>query len=523
MKQITLENTKQRLKNGVDKLADVVKITMGGMGKNVIIRDAVFSEVSIINDGINIAKRIELDDEVENTGAMLAKLAAYKTDEEAGDGTTTTIVLLQAYLNEMMKIKTNDQRGLRDEIKAKIDSIIEKIDKEKKQISGTDLLKVAKNSSLDDEIAEAVVEVVKKIGKNGVYDIEESSVKGIQVEVVDGIRVGVGYLTPYFINNNENGKAEFRNVPVLLVDQRIETIHELVKLMEEMIKHGKKSMVLFCKQISDDVVGFLVSNKMQGVFQCCVVKTIEMNELELVTGAKVIADNSANGFTMDSLGIAKSVSIGKKESIVSAGKNKKEINEKIVELKSQMEVADENEKTKLKKIISKLENGIATLRIGGENIQETKEKKYKLEDAMNAVMAAIDDGVVEGGGMTLYRIAEEIQGEDESSQLVREVLKAPFKQILLNGEENIEKVLSLYTLAHPNFYPEKKGFEKVSSYKNSGYGYNVVTRKWENLFKSGVIDPAKVVKCALANAFSMGNQILTVEAGIIEENPEENK
>lgn len=502
MKQITLEDTKQQLKAGIDKLASCVVPTLGGKGKNVIIRDAAFSQVSIINDGLNIAKKVELEDEVENTGAMLAKLAAYKTDEEAGDGTTTTIVLLQAYLNEMMKIKTLDQRGLRDEIKVKIDEIIAIIDADKKQIAGNDLYKVAKNSSLDDEIAEAVVGVVKKIGKNGVYNIEESSVKGIQVEVVDGIRVGVGYVTPYFINNNDNGKAEFRNVPVLLVDQRIETIHELVKLMDEMLKKGKKAMVIFCKQISDEVVGFLVSNKMQGVFQCCVVKTIELDELALITGAKVVAENSANGFTLDSLGFAKSVSISKKESIVSAGKNKKEINEKLVELKSQMEVADENEKTKLKQIISKLENGIATLRIGGENVQETKEKKYKLEDAMNAVMAAIDDGVVEGGGMTLYRISENIEGFDEASQLVKEVLKSPLKRILLNGEEDFDEVIKGYSVDK---------------------GYNVITRKWENLFKSGIIDPAKVVKCSLLNAFSMGNQILTVEAGIIEENPEEKK
>jgi len=502
MKQITLEDTKQKLKNGVDKLADIVRVTLGGKGKNVIIRDAAFSQVSVINDGMNISKKVELEDVIENTGAMLVKLAAYKTDEEVGDGTTTTIVLLQSYLNEMMRIETNNQRGLRDAIKVKIDEIIAKIDKEKRQISGNDLYKVAKNASLDDEIAEAVVGVVKKIGKNGVYDIEESSVKGIQVEVVDGIRVSVGYITPYFINNNENGKAEFRNVPVLLVDQRIETIHELVKLIDEMLKKGRKAMVLFCKQISDEVVGFLVANKMQGIFQTCVVKTIEMNELELITGAKVIADNSANGYTMDSLGIAKSVSIGKKESIVSAGKNKKEINEKLAALKSQMEVADENEKLKLKQLISKLENGIATLRIGGENVQETKEKKYKLEDAMNAVMAAIDDGVVEGGGMTLYRISESMNKYGEASRLVKEVLKSPLKQILLNGEEDFGEVIKGYS--------EDKG-------------YNVITRKWEDLFESGVIDPAKVVKCSLFNAFSMGNQILTVEAGIFEENPEEKK
>jgi chaperonin GroEL len=500
MKHITREDTKKRLTAGVNKLADIVRVTLGGKGKNVIIKKAVFNQVSIINDGVSIAREIELEDEIENTGADLAKIAANKTNEEAGDGTTTTIVLLQSYLREMMKLETPDQRGLRDEIKAKIEELIVQIDSKKRKIKGQDLLKVAKNSALDDDIAQAVVEVVNKVGKDGIVSIEESATPGIHSEVVDGISINDGYLTPYFINNNSNGKAEFKNTAVILVNKHIKTIHEILKLMEEMMKKGQTSAVIFVKQIADEVAGFLVANKIKGTFQSCVIKTIDLEELETITGAKIISDDNNFGFTMDSLGFAGSVTVSKRDTVVSADKNrKKQISTKIEEMKNQMEVStNDSDKAKFKQRISKLENGIATIRIGGNNDQETKEKKYKLEDAMNSVMSAIDDGVVEGGGMTLYRLSEEITGTSQADVLIKEVLRAPFKQIVENGEDEFRKVILGYT-------PTK--------------GYNVISREWEDLFKSGVIDPAKVVKSALKNAFYMGNQILTVEAGIIEERP----
>ena len=484
MKQITREDTKEQLKKGIDKLADIVKVTLGGKGKNVIIRNATFGQVSIINDGINIAKEVELEDEVENTGAMLAKLAANKTNEEAGDGTTTTIVLLQAYLNEMMKIKTKDHRGLREEIKSKIDFIVNTIDQQKEEAECRDLYKVAYNSSLDEDIAGVVVDVVEKIGKDGVFNIFESTTPGIKTEVVDGISLDDGFINPYFINNPDSGRAEFSNVAVMLADN-ISTIHALLKKMDEMNKAGENSIVIFTKQISDEVTNFLLTNKAQGKFQSCVVKTDNFEELELITGAKV---------GMETLGRAGSIIVSSKDTKVSADESKKkEIAEKITQMKNQKDDS-------LKDKISRLENGIATIWVGGGNMQESKEMKYKLEDAMNSVMSAIDDGVVEGGGMTLYRISETIKDRSQSSKLIKEVLKAPLKQIIENGEDDFSEVI--------------KGYK-------GGEGYNVVTRDWEDLFVSGVIDPAKVVKSALFNAFSYGNQILTVEAGIIEENPKE--
>ena len=489
MKQITLNDTREQLKAGIDKLANVVRVTLGGKGKNVIIRNAQYGIVSIINDGINIAKEVELDDEVENTGAMLAKLAANKTNEEAGDGTTTTIVLLQAYLNEMMKIKTKDHRGLREEIKSKIDFIVNTIDQQKREAEGRDLYKVAYNSSLDEDIAGSVVEVVERIGKDGVFNIFESTTPGIKTEVVDGISLDDGFINPYFVNNPDSGRAEFNNVAVLLAEN-ISTIHALLKKMDEMNKAGENSLVIFAKQISDEVTNFLLANKAQGKFQTCVVKTEDFEELELITGAKV-------GF--ETLGRAGSIIVSGKDTKVSADDSmKKEIAEKIKQMKNQLKESIRVDTSELKDKISRLENGIATVWIGGGNMQESKELKYKLEDAMNSVMSAIDDGIVEGGGMTLYRISETIKDRSQSSKLIKEVLKAPLRQIIENGEDDFSEVIKGYTTEE---------------------GYNVVSRDWEDLFISGVIDPAKVVKASLSNAFSYGNQILTVEAGIIEENP----
>lgn len=493
MKQITLETTREQLKSGVDKLANVVGKTMGGKGKNVVISN--MWGVHIINDGVSIAREVELEDDVEHTGAMLARQAAEKTNEEAGDGTTTTIVLLQAYLNAMMKVETKDSRGLREEIKAEIEKVIEQIDKIKKVITEEDIYKVAKNSSLDEDIAKVITEVIKKVGKDGVINIEDSSLPEIKSEMVDGIRIEDGYITPYMINNRRNNKAEFKNTAVLITRKKLATIHDLVKLLEMMIKDGQSSLVIFCEQIADEVAGFLVANKMQGAFQSVVIKTKNFEDIESITGAKIVSDDSQFKYELSSLGFAGSVIVSKRETIVSASADRKEeIKNKISELKSQLETCKEDEKSGIKERISKLENGVATIRIGGQNEQESKEKKLKLEDALNAAKSALEDGIIEGGGMTLLRISKSIQAKTEAEKLVSDVLEIPFFRIMENSEEDVQEVLKGYV--------EDKG-------------YNVISRRWEDFYESGVIDPAKVLKSALRNAFAMGNQILTAEAGII--------
>ncbi|MCK9379408.1 MAG: hypothetical protein M0P97_04680 [Candidatus Moranbacteria bacterium] len=297
------------------------------------------------------------------------------------------------------------------------------------------------------------------------------------------------------INNRRNNKAEFKNTAVLITRKKLQTIHELVKLLDSMIKDGQSSLVIFCEQIADEVAGFLVANKMQGAFQSVVIKTKNVEDIESITGAKIISDDSQFKYEMSSLGFAGSVIVSKRETIISASADRREnIKEKLSELKSQLETCNEDEKDGIKARISKLENGVATIRIGGQNEQESKEKKLKLEDALNAAKSALEDGIIEGGGMTLLRISKNMEAKTEAEKLVADVLEVPFFRIMENSEEDVKKVLDGYV---------------------SDKGYNVISRKWEDFYESGVIDPAKVLKSALRNAFAMGNQILTAEAGII--------
>lgn len=502
MKHILLQETKEDIKKGVDKLADVVKVTLGGKGKNVIINNE-FQNVQIINDGVSIAREVELDDDVENTGATLAKQAAEKTNDEAGDGTTTTIVLLQAYLDEMTKIKSKDSRGLREEIKKVVENVIAEIDKKKQDLKDEDIYKVARNSALDDEIAKTITELIAKIGRDGVVSVEDSSVPEIKYEVVNGIKIDDGYLSPLMATKKESMKAEIKNCPVLLTRKRIDSIPDMVTLLENVKAGGRNWLAIFCEEITDEVGGFLIANKLQGIFTTVVIKTKNMDDIETVTGAEIVTEENQKKFSMEVLGEAGKIVASRFNTLVIDGKaDQAEIDIKISELKSQLQEAEsEWEKNKIAESIAKLQGGVSVIKIGGENEQETKEKKLKLEDALNAVKAAMEDGIVEGGGMCLYRIAigelfankYEDEMRNEANLLVYNVIRKPLELILSNAEM-------------------KEKFESGNIDKKA---LNVITGEWENFFETGIIDPAKVVKCALRNAFAMGNQILTAEASVI--------
>jgi len=507
MKHILLSTTKDEIKKGVDMLADVVKVTLGGKGKNVIINNG-YQNVQIINDGVSIAREVELEDEVQNTGATLAKQAAEKTNDEAGDGTTTTIVLLQAYLNEMSKIKTKDSRGLREEIKKQIEYVIDKIDKVKKDLQEGDILKIAKNSALDEEIAKTISELIAKIGKDGVISVEDSRVPEIKSEVVNGIKIDDGYITPLMMTNKENLKAEIKNAPVLLTKKRLDSVQEMLDFLQELKRANKSWLVIFCEDITDEVAGFLVANKLQGIFTTVVVKTRNMDDIETVTGAQIISEENQKKLSLDVLGEAGRVVVSKYNTIVTDGKvDQTEIDEKVVELKSQLEIVESDyEKQYIVQRIAKLTGGVSVIKVGGENDQETKEKKLKLEDALNAVRSAMDEGIVEGGGITLMKISLQMSEQDNKSEIQREahelverVIQAPFRQILINADEKYDDVAAKV---------KGKMLEAIG-------GYNVITQQWEDFYESGIIDPAKVLKCALRNAFAMGNQILTAEASVI--------
>lgn len=519
MKQITLSDTREKLKKGIDTLADVVKVTLGGKGKNVIINNG-FENVKIINDGVTIAREVELDDEVENTGAILAKQAAEKTNDEAGDATTTTIVLLQAFLNEMMNIKTKDVRGLREQIDKNIKVVLKYLDENKKELGEGDVYRIAKNSSLDEDIAKTVEKIMAKIGKDGLVSIEDGQKPGITSEVVLGIKIDDGYLSPYMITDPETMKSTLKdNVPVLITKKRITNMKEILPLVENLQSQGKNEMLVLVDDIPDDVLALMVVNKIKGNFNFCVVRTRNMEDIATVTGAEIVSDESGGKFTAEVLGYADKIETGKYFCQVSGGKEDQEtVNAKIEELKKVRENADnEYDKQVASQRIARLQGGVSLIKIAGDNEQQTKEKKLKLEDALNSVKSSMDEGIIEGGGMALYRASEKlefvvratmVEGEKESeveivdmienqaASLVFKVIKTPFEQILKNADEDVEKISSAKNL-------------------DQGMGYNVVTRKYENFYESGIIDPVKAVKRALINAFAMGTSIMTAEAGVI--------
>ena len=497
MKQITLGDTRQKLKEGIDILADVVKVTLGGKGKNVIINNG-FENVKIINDGVSIAREVELDDEVANTGAMLAKQAAERTNDEAGDGTTTTVVLLQSFLNEMMKIKTKDVRGLRDEIDKNIQSVIKYLDENKKELGEGDVYRIAKNSSLDEEIAKTVDELMTKIGKDGLVSIEDGQKPGITSEIVLGIKINDGYMSPYMITETETMKSVIKDAPILLSKKNITSVKDILPILENLQSKGKNELVLMTEDITDDALTNLVVNKIKGVFNICVIRTKNIEDIAVVTGAEIISEEAGGVFNEEALGYADKVETGKYHCLVTGGREDQEtVDAKIEELKKVRENADnEYDKQVAATRIARLKNGVSLIKIAGDNEQQTKEKKLKLEDALNAVKSAMDEGIIKGGGMALFEASEAMTDKStEAKNLVYEVIRTPMMQILKNADEEYSKI--------------------IQQDYNEEDGYNVITRKWENFYESGIIDPVKVVKRALINAFAMGTSIMTAEAGVI--------
>ena len=498
MKQITSADTKEKLKAGIDKLASCVAPTLGGKGKNVIINNG-FENVKIINDGVSIAREVELEDVVEHTGAMLARQAAEKTNDEAGDGTTTTVVLLQAFLTESMKVVTKDVRGLREQIEKNIESVLKYLDEHKKELGEGDIYRIAKNSSLDHEIAKVIEELMLKIGKDGLVSYEDGHKPGISYEVVTGIKIDDGYLSPYMVTDAETMKSVLKDVPVLISKKRITSVKDILPVLEGLQSKGKNEMLLLVDDISDDVMATLVVNKVKGVFNVCIVRTRNMEDIATITGAEIVTEEAGHKFDLEKLGYADTVETGRHHCQVTGGKEEQSVvNEKIEELKKQRENADnEYDKQKAAERIARLQGGVSVIKIAGDNEQQTKERKLKLEDALNAVKSAMDEGIIIGGGIALLNAAHALPVSTEAETLVHNVIMQPIRQILANADEDVEAIL------------------KESESKERQEGYNVITRQWENFYESGIIDPVKVVKCALKNAFAMGTSIMTAEAGII--------
>jgi chaperonin GroEL len=521
MKQIETKNPLSIIEQGINTLANPVKITMGGKGKNVLLANG-FEMPRMINDGVSIAREIESEDEAVNAVIQLGRQAAEDTNAEAGDGTTTTIVLLQAYVKAMMELKGHsdekiDVRSLRDEIhKILKEDVVKRINDTKRDMKEEDMFRIANNSALDENIAKAVSETMARLGKDGLVMVEESNVSGITYDIVNGLRIDDGYSSPRFINDPRTLRATLEEAFVLCSRKRIQNMLDLVdpsqiekRLLNQMRAVGKNTLAIFVEDMNDDLLNVIVQNSVVngGTMNIVVVRTRNLDDIAIVTGAKVIEEGGKDEISMESLGTAGRIEVGKFNTIIMDGKAPQEDIEKEVEkLREQRtHVESDIERARISQRIAKLIDGVSVIKIGGDNVGQTKEMKLKLEDSLNAVKSAIDDGIVEGGGMALYRIAQELREtvghvdtalKGKAYNLIIDVLETPLSQILENADEDVERVKKLIA-------------------ENPGKGYNVVTRKMEDLFETGVIDPSKVLKSALKNAFATGTSFLTVGASVV--------
>lgn len=526
-KQIKFETeARELLKSGVDQLANAVKVTLGPKGRNVII-DKKFGAPHITKDGVSVAREIELEDPFENMGAQLVKEVASKTNDDAGDGTTTATVLAQSIVN--VGIKNLAAGASPMELKRGIDkavaAVVASLREQSKEV-GDDLAKiehVAKISANGDEtIGKLIAEAMKKVKKEGVITVEEAKGMETTVEVVEGMQFDKGYISPYFATNTEKMLVEFENPYILIYDKKISTLKEILHILEEVVQTGR-GLLLIAEDIESEALATLVVNRLRGSLKVAAVKApgfgdrrkAMLEDIAILTGGTVISEEtglSLETATMEMLGSAEKVTIDKDHTtIVNGGGAKENIEARVQVIKNQIEAATSDyDKEKLQERLAKLAGGVAVLYVGAPSEVEMKEKKDRVEDALSATRAAIEEGTVPGGGVAYIRASKSLEGlkgetDDEQTgiEIIRRAIEEPLRQILANaGKEGAVVVQKL-----------KEG--------EGDFGYNARTDKYEHLTKTGVIDPTKVARVALENAASIAGMFLTTEC-VITDLPEKN-
>jgi len=521
------EEARKALKEGVDILADTVKVTLGPKGRNVVI-DKGFGGPTITKDGVSVAKEIELDDKFQNLGAEMVKEVASNTNDKAGDGTTTATVLAQAMIEEGLKLVSSghDPIQIRREMEAKVAEIVEKLKKMSKQISTQDeIAQVASISANDKEIGEIIAEAMEAVGKEGVITVEEGQSFGVEKEVVEGMQFDKGYVSPYMITDPDSMKAEFNDCSILLTDKKISSIQEILPLLEKMAQLGKKDLVIIAEDIDGEALATLVVNKLRGTFNVLGIKAPGfgdrrkemLSDIAVLTGAKVISEEvglKLENTEMADLGQARKVIASKDNTTVVDGKGDEIATKtRIEQIKKEIENSDSDfDKEKLQERLAKLSGGVAVIKVGAATEVEMKEKKDRIEDALNATRAAVEEGVVPGGGLALAQAGnafEELTDNKKDTAGARIVDKAilePIKQIAINAGK--DGSLILYNIIREN----KSG--------NVNIGYNAAEDKFEDMIKAGIVDPTKVVRSALENASSAAIMFLTTEA-VITDKPSE--
>jgi chaperonin GroEL len=519
------EEARRALEAGVNKLADAVSITLGPKGRNVVL-DKKWGAPTITNDGVTIAKEIELEDPWENMGAQLAKEVATKTNDVAGDGTTTATVLARAMVHYGMRnvAAGANPMALKKGIEKGVAAAVDAIQKQARDVEGRDeIAHVASISAADRAIGDTIAEAFEKVGKDGVITVEESQTFGIELEFVEGMQFDKGYISPYFITDPDRMETVFEDAHILLVGKKISSVQDLLPVLEKLVQAGKP-LVIIAEDVEGEALATLVVNKIRGTFQSVAVKApgfgdrrkAMLQDMAILTGGQVISEEigvKLENVNLEMLGRARKVVVTKDDATIVEGQgDPDDIKGRINQIKAEIEKTDSDwDREKLQERLAKLAGGVALIKVGAATEVELKEKKHRIEDAVSATRAAIEEGIVAGGGVTLIRAEDAVdptklglEGDAATGAgIVKRALQEPSKLIADNaGFEGAVVV------------------ERIRS-ETGGTGFNAATGEWGDMMKFGVIDPAKVTRSALQNAASIAGLVLTTESAVVEKPEEE--
>ncbi|GLX66322.1 chaperonin GroEL [Paenibacillus glycanilyticus] len=515
------EDARRAMLRGVDQLANAVKVTLGPKGRNVVL-EKKFGSPLITNDGVSIAKEIELEDAFENMGAQLVKEVATKTNDVAGDGTTTATVLAQAMIREGLKNVTAGANPMviRKGIEKAVKAAIEELKVIAKPIEGKQsIAQVASISSADEEVGQLIAEAMEKVGNDGVITVEESKGFVTELEVVEGMQFDRGYVSPYMITDTDKMEAVLDNPYILITDKKISNIQEILPVLEKVVQSGKQLLII-AEDIEGEAQATLVLNKLRGTFTCVGVKApgfgdrrkAMLADIAALTGAQVVTEElglELKSATVDQLGSARQVRITKENTIIVDGSgNPDDIQARVNQIRVQLEeTTSEFDREKLQERLAKLAGGVAVIKVGAATETELKERKLRIEDALNSTRAAVEEGIVSGGGTALINVykavaAVQTTGDEQTGvNIVLRSLEEPLRTIAANAGQEGSVIV------------ERLKNEKV------GVGYNAATGEWVNMFEAGIVDPAKVTRSALQNAASVAAMFLTTEA-VVADKPE---
>ncbi len=511
------EEARKALQAGVDQLADAVKVTLGPKGRNVVL-DKKFGAPLITNDGVTIAKEVELDDPFENMGAQLVKEVATKTNDVAGDGTTTATVLAQALICEGMKNVAAGANPMvvKKGIRKAVDAAVAAVVANSKKVSGSaDIARVATVSAGDEEIGKLIAEAMEKVSSDGVITVEESKTAETFTEVVEGMQFDRGYITPYMATDSDKMEAVIDDPYILITDKKISNIQEILPLLEQIVQSGKKLLII-AEDIEGEALSTLIVNKLRGTFTCVGVKAPGfgdrrkemLQDIAILTGGEVITEElglELKDATIDQLGTARQVKVSKENTIIVDGAgDPAQIKDRVAQIRNQIEVTTSDfDREKLQERLAKLSGGVAVLKVGAATEIEMKEKKLRVEDALSATRAAVEEGIVAGGGVALINsisavkpLLDETEGDEKTGvNIVLRALEAPMRQIAHNAGLEGSVII-----------------DKIVSSGKANYGFDAYNEVYTDMIEAGIVDPTKVTRSALENAASVASMVLTTES-----------